>query len=59
MNQLADSNDIDIINDSVKLYNNNQDKVRCFTDLEQIDEIINDIPDNDIKYDKKIKYTKK
>ena len=30
-----------------------QDKVICFTDLEQIDEIINDIPDNDIKYDKK------
>lgn len=53
MNQLADSNDIDIINDSVKLYNNNKNKVRCFTDLEQIDEILNDIPDSDLKYDKK------
>ena len=53
MNQLADSNDIDIINDSVKLYKNNQNKVRCFTDLEQIDEILNDIPDSDLKYDKK------
>ena len=56
MNQLSDSNHKDTINETIKLnrkYNNNINKQRFITNLEQIDEILNDVPA--LKYDKKQK----
>ena len=56
MNQLSDSNHKDTINETIKLnrkYNNSINKQRFITNLEQIDEILNDVPA--LKYDKKQK----
>ena len=58
MNQLADSNNQDTINETIKLNrknNSKQIKRRFISNLEQIDEILNDIPNNELKYDKKKK----
>ena len=56
LNQLADSNDKDTINESIKSNRKNYNTIqteRYTNNLEQIDEILNDIPDNELKYDKK------
>ena len=58
MNQLADSNYKDTISESIKLNrktNQNTKREKYISNLEQIDEILNDIPDNVLKYDKKKK----
>ena len=58
MNQLADSDNKDTINESNKLnLKNNYDlKTERYTNnLERIDEILNEIPDSVLKYDKKKK----
>ena len=56
MNHLADSNYKDTINESIKVNRkNNVPRQRFISNLEQIDEILNDIPDNVLKYDKKKK----
>ena len=58
MNQLSDSGNKDTINESIKIkrqYNKNllKDKLNYTTNLEKIDEILNEMPN--IKYDKKQK----
>ena len=60
MNQLQDSGNKDTINESIKLkrkYNKNayKEKLNRTFDLEKIDEILDEIPDNLLKYDKKRK----
>lgn len=60
MNQLQDSGNKDTINESIKekrKYNKNEykDKFNYSTNLEKIDEILDEIPDNVLKYDKKKK----
>ena len=58
MNQLADSNNKDTISETIKLNrknNNRPTRRRFISNLEQIDEILNDIPDIELKYDKKKK----
>ena len=57
MNQLADSNNQDTINETIKLNRKTIPTRRRFisNNLEQIDEILNDIPNNVLKYDKKKK----
>ena len=58
MNQLQDSGNKDTINESIKIkrkYNKNtlKDKLNYTTNLDKIDEVLNEIPE--IKYDKKKK----
>ena len=58
MNQLADSNNKDTISESIKVNRKDNQKIKkekYTSNLEQIDEILNDIPDNVLKYDKKKK----
>ena len=60
MNQLQDSGNKDTINESIKLkrkYNKNayKEKLNRTFDLEKIDEILDEIPDNLLKSDKKRK----
>ena len=58
MIQLADSNNQDILSETIKLNRKNDNKPkrrRYISNLEQIDEILNDIPDIELKYDKKKK----
>jgi len=58
MKQLADSNNKDTISETIKLNRKNDNKPkrrRYISNLEQIDEILNDIPDIELKYDKKKK----
>ena len=58
MNQLADSSHKDTINETIKLNrknNNVLNRQKFISNLEQIDEILNDIPNNVLKYDKKRK----
>ena len=55
INQLTESNNIDNMNDLTKYNNknNNLNKTKYISNLEQIDEILNDIPNNLLKSDKK------
>jgi len=58
MNQLADSSHKDTINETIKLNrknNNRLNRQKFISNLEQIDEILNDIPANVLKYDKRKK----
>ena len=58
MNQLADSSHKDTINETIKLNIKNNTRLnrqKFISNLEQIDEILNDIPDNVLKYDKRKK----
>ena len=60
MEQLQDSGNKDTINESIKLkrkYNKNiyKDRLNCTADLEKIDEILDEIPENIMKNDKKKK----
>ena len=60
MNQLQDSGNKDTINESIKVkrkYNKNAltHKLNYTSNLEKIDEILDEIPDNVLKYDKKKK----
>ena len=58
MIQLADSNNQDTLSETIKLNRKNDNKPkrrRYISNLEQIDEILNDIPDIELKYDKKKK----
>ena len=60
MEQLQDSGNKDTINESIKLkrkYNKNlfKERLNCTSDLERIDEILEEIPENILKNDKKKK----